>query len=195
MKKQKNINIPEYLKDFSPEGATAAVRRRMENATPRKPWRFAMLCVVVAVASFLSGVSIMHASQKMPEEPQQPIMVIHDRAAWELNDQDAALVCAAVAGVARGEAQLAKEAVAQVIRDTAKEISVAEAIEIARLPMAPDDVTEEVVQAVSRIAEGYNAIDESITYCYNPAVQDGTWHESQQFVAQIGNIRFFRSAN
>lgn len=54
------------------------------------------------------------------------------------------------------------------------------------------EVTESVKDAVTAVFEnGYRVTDENILWFYNPSMCASEWHESQQFVIELGDHRFF----
>lgn len=55
-----------------------------------------------------------------------------------------------------------------------------------------ENITESVKKAVSAVFdEGYKITDEPILYFYAPKSVKSKWHESQNFVIEIGGHRFF----
>ena len=57
----------------------------------------------------------------------------------------------------------------------------------------PTDSVEEAVSAV--FDDGYKITDEFILYFYAPRYSKGKWHETQKFVIEEGNHRFFTGWN
>lgn len=59
-----------------------------------------------------------------------------------------------------------------------------------------EDVTESVKNAVANVFDaGENVTDEPILYFYAPKATDSAWHESQDFVIEHKDHRFFKEAN
>ena len=55
-----------------------------------------------------------------------------------------------------------------------------------------DEPSESVKKAVSAVFDdGYKITDEFILYFYAPKYTTSKWHESQDFVMEIGGHRFF----
>lgn len=193
--KQLNIKVPEYLTEMSDEGQKKAIGRRVAKAQADAPKRRRRLAGgILALAALVVCMTAMLAKPTDPVEAEvvTKTVVIHDRAAWSLTAEDADVVCRVVSAVAKGEPKLAQEAVAQSLRNAmeSNECSVQDVIDWGKYPV-DDTYTEEIAAAVSRVMEGYNAIDAKILFSYNPAVQSGEWHEAQNFVCQIGNLKFF----
>lgn len=57
----------------------------------------------------------------------------------------------------------------------------------------PTDSVKEAVAAV--FDRGEKVVDEPILYFYAPKLCNSRWHESQQFVIELGNTRFFKEWN
>lgn len=56
--------------------------------------------------------------------------------------------------------------------------------------------TDSVKQAVSAVFDdGYQIISEPILYFYAPKLSSSKWHETQCFVTEVGNHRFFKQWN
>lgn len=53
------------------------------------------------------------------------------------------------------------------------------------------NVSDDSIRAVSRVFDDGELMHESVLWFYNPAIAISNWHESQQFVAEIGGHRFF----
>lgn len=54
-----------------------------------------------------------------------------------------------------------------------------------------EDVSDETIRAVSRVFDFGDVTHETVLWFYAPKWCDSSWHESQQFVAEIGGHRFF----
>ena len=54
-----------------------------------------------------------------------------------------------------------------------------------------ENVSEETERAVAEVFERGNKTHDSVLWFYAPKWCNSKWHESQQFVAEIGSHRFF----
>lgn len=54
-----------------------------------------------------------------------------------------------------------------------------------------DNVSDDAIRAVSRVFDDGEIMHETVLWFYNPKRVASNWHESQQFVAEIGGHRFF----
>lgn len=205
MRKGIYIKIPFGFCEMSPEAQAAGIRRRMDRAAqslPRK--RRLIVAGMVLSAVFVCSLSPLLAdtSAKNPAVPVTEAAELNptvftvrvlDRDQWELTPDEAALVSRVVEAVAGGEPDLCKKAVAQSIRCASQRMgmSVEDVIGWGRYPVA-EAASEESILAVERVREGYDAVDDMILWAYNPSVQSGEWHEAQEFVCQLGSMRFFQ---
>ena len=95
---------------------------------------------------------------------------------------------------AGGEPYTGQVAVAQCIRDTAIRDSIRPSEVIVEYKYTPDrkEPTQSVQEAVRAVFDdGESAIDTAY-YFYAPALVTSKWHESMEFVAELGGHRFFR---
>lgn len=54
------------------------------------------------------------------------------------------------------------------------------------------EATDSVKKAVSAVFDnGEKIVDEPILYMYAPLLCDSKWHESQRFIIEVDNVRFF----
>jgi len=205
MRKDIYIKIPLGFCEMSPEAQAAGVRRRMDRATQSLPKKRRLLVAgMVLSAVFVCSLSPLLADTSAAD-PVVPIVEaadlnpavltvrVLDRDQWELAPDEAALVSCVVEAVAAGESDLCKKAVAQSIRCASERMgmTVEDVIGWGRYPVA-ESASEESIHAVERIREGYDAVDDTILWAYNPSVQSSEWHETQEFVCQLGSMRFFQ---
>lgn len=110
------------------------------------------------------------------------------------SDYEYHVTCAIVMGEAGGESTRGQQLIAQSILDgcilegmTPSELRVAYSYQGWN-----ENYTQEVMDAVDYIfVEGNRVTEEPTLYMYNPAMCISSWHESQNFVTQEGNVRFF----
>lgn len=186
------------MKELSPATVQKSILRRAQ--TEKKASRRRKMVSLTLVTSIVVLVLCIGMASPRPEPAQQSapsqseVTVVQSiYCLWNINAQDRETVEQAVACVAAGESELCQQAVAQAIRNTCdrENISVDECIAKYQYPLFTLSVTDSVKKAVDAVVSGKDAIDADLAYCYNPKVQDGTFHESQQYVCTIGNIRFF----
>lgn len=113
-----------------------------------------------------------------------------------LDDAERHIIECMVAGEAKGEPYEGKQAVAQCIYN-AMVMDGLTASEVRRVykysgwddePEAYSDVADAVSAVFDR---GEMAVDAPILFFYAPKRCKGGWHETQNFVAEIGNHKFF----
>lgn len=190
----KTINIPDYFSELSEGGKVRAIERRVAKAgNPKVNLPRLLLTAALCTVALTVGLTMRPESKPLEPDVVTVYETIHDREAWDITEEEQVLVTRVVSAMARGETPLTMEAVAQCVRNTceAKNMTVAEAVEWGRFPIDQKAISQTVKDAVSRVMAGYNAVDSTVMYAYNPAVQDGNWHETLNFVCQIGALRFF----
>ena len=195
MKKKFSITIdPEMIGKLSPEVVKTGVERRARVAS--KIHHRQCITMVMLLISVLVSVGLFaFASPESVEPPVEYVYVnITEAGPWYLALDEIELVEQVVQTVANGEQALVKQAVAQAIRNGCEKesISVCELISKYKYPCDEKiTVVESTKDAVNRILLGYTAVDTPLLFCYNPKYQDGNWHETLNFVCEVGNIRFF----
>lgn len=194
---EKIINLPAFVCETA--DGRAFITKKLSAKRPRRtiPDLFAILVVITMTIIAICYVTLTPSPGHrevvdVPKVIEVPISV-SDRIAWEITSEEEELVARVVAAMARGEDNLTQQAVAQSIRNTCemKNMTVEEAIEWGRYPVYTGDVPASCKGVTQKVMEGYNAVDDILLYCYNPDTQSGEWHESQEFVAQVGSLRFF----
>lgn len=191
MKKRITISVPEnFTSNKSNEAIKAGIERRMASANPVAK-RNRIIALVISVVLAISTMAVALAGGKPAGVKERAVMPEREITTWMLSDDERAAVEAAVMAVAGGESSLCQQAAAQAIRNTCEDygMSVSQVLTEWQYP-SNSNVSDDVKDAVSYVID-YKAVNERLHCFYNPAVQDGTWHESQTFVMQIGNVRFF----
>jgi spore germination cell wall hydrolase CwlJ-like protein len=120
-----------------------------------------------------------------PEEPE-PYYALTDSERYEIEQ-----VVMAEAG---GEAYDGQVAVAQCIRDTAirDKLRPSEVIVEYKYTPTRKEPTQSVREAVSAVFDDGESVIDTAYYFYAPALVTSKWHESMEFVAELGGHRFFR---
>lgn len=54
-----------------------------------------------------------------------------------------------------------------------------------------EDVSDETIRAVSAVFDDGDTTHDTVLWFYAPKLCNGTWHETQRFVCEVGNHRFF----
>ena len=192
---------PEEMAGLMPETVKKSIARRAASASNReRRRRIVTFCLLVASVVITLAVGVFADTKNGYHEQADNIQAQvqtseAESARWNISEDELRLVEMATMSSARGESQLAMQAVCQCIRTTCEKqgLSVAEAIAASRFPTKyTGEVSSDCEAAVRAVAEGTKAVNEDILYCYNPAVQDGSWHESQTYVCTIGSLRFFK---
>lgn len=197
----KNVYIkvnPEQMESLTPETVKASVARRAASAGNRMMRRRLLtLCLLAAsvVTTLLVGAFADTRKDATQDVPAQVIAYYRQGIGpWDISKEETELVEAAVMAVARGEDSLTMQAVAQALRNTCEStgLSVADAIKEYGYPMFSGSTSDACRKAVAAVVEeGIMAVNDDLRYSYNPAVQDGTWHETMHYVCTIGNLKFY----
>ena len=123
--------------------------------------------------------------------PPEPI------AFFELTPEQRTLIEQVVSAESRGEPYAGQLAVAQCILNACMidGITPEQAIEKYKYTTARAEPTDSVKEAVAAVFDrGEYITEEPLLYFYNPALVDSEFHESQDFVIEINNHRFFKEA-
>lgn len=196
-----SISVPMYLAEMTPDAALACLQHRAQRARAKEPAqnhpmrRRMMTFGIVFVTAMLLCMGIVYSMSDTEQQPVEPVTTVAAQPpiAWSLTDVELAQVNSAVMGVARGESPLAMQAVAQCIHQTCSATNqpVSKVLADNAYPIWDGEPSQECVQAVQAVMNGTDAIAAPIYWCYNPAVQEGTWHQSRTLVCTIGNLKFF----
>ncbi len=115
-------------------------------------------------------------------------------ASYDISSDDRLLVEQVVMAESGAEPYIGQIAVAQCILDAAvfEGVSPSEIIKKYSYTKIRKEPSRSVKAAVSAVFDyGTRACDGRILYFYAPAFGTSKWHEGQDFVAEIGNHRFF----
>lgn len=113
---------------------------------------------------------------------------------YELTDKERTIVAQVVMAEAEGEPFAGKVAVAQCILNASEKDGIRpdETVTKYKYAKTRPEPNEEVLEAVAAVFDlGYIAAKDPIIYFYNPDKVASSWHESQDFVIEINNHRFF----
>lgn len=125
------------------------------------------------------------------EEPQEPAVF------YALTPEQRTLIEQVVSAESRGEPYDGQVAVAQCILNACLKdgITPEKAIKKYKYTSARVEPTASVKEAVAAVFDrGEGITEEPIMYFYAPALVNSKWHESQIFVIEIANHRFFKEA-
>lgn len=193
---------PTMIETLSPEAVKSGIERRVARAKPGRRKAFTALMLAAALLMSIGVMAFANTFETTPvetsAEPGELIkLYIHTppMGPWELTDADQLAVMNAVAAAACGEPPLVQQAVAQAIRQgcesTGNDVNTLLAARRYSTKWN-EEIPTSVRDAVLRVIDGYQAVDAQLGYCYNPAAQDGSWHESNRtLVCTIGNLKFF----
>ena len=116
---------------------------------------------------------------------------------FTLTPEQRTLIEQVVSAESRGEPYDGQVAVAQCILNAClkDDITPEKAIKKYKYTSARVEPTRSVREAVAAVFDrGEGITDEPIIYFYNPAIVESEFHESQTFVIEIKNHRFFKEA-
>ena len=114
---------------------------------------------------------------------------------FHLTDEERYIVECVVMGEAQGEPYEGQVLVAQCIlnaclRDGIQPSQVRKNYKYAGWKENPSDSVKKAVSAV--FDDGFKVTAEEVLYFYAPKYCTSSWHESQTFVTEVGNHRFFK---
>lgn len=131
------------------------------------------------------------STEPAAEEPQEPAVF------YALTQEQRTLIEQVVSAESRGEPYDGQVAVAQCILNACLKdgITPEKAIKKYKYTSARVEPTRSVREAVAAVFDrGEGVTEEPIMYFYAPALVNSKWHESQIFVIEIANHRFFKEA-
>lgn len=137
------------------------------------------------------------AETQSPETTEQTEGPTELAVFFELTVEERTLIEQVVSAESRGEPYDGQVAVAQCILNACLKdgIRPAEAIVEYKYTGAREEPTHSVREAVAAVFDrGEGVTEEPIIYFYNPALASGEFHETQIFVIEIKNHRFFKEA-
>ena len=137
------------------------------------------------------------AETQSPETTEQTEASTEPAVFFKLTTEERTLIEQVVSAESRGEPYDGQVAVAQCILNACLKdgIRPAEAIVEYKYTKNRVEPTSSVRAAVAAVFDrGEGVTDEPIVYFYNPAIGCGDFHETQIFVIEIKNHRFFKEA-
>ena len=137
------------------------------------------------------------AETQSPETTEQTEGPTEPAVFFELTDEERTLIEQVVSAESRGEPYDGQVAVAQCIlnaclKDNIRPAAVLKKYHYTTARVEPTGSVRRAVAAVFDRGEGVT--DEPIIYFYNPNLCESEFHESQTFVIEIQNHRFFKEA-
>jgi len=137
------------------------------------------------------------AETQSPETTEQTEGPTEPAAFYELTDEERDLIERVLSAECRGEPYDGQVAVAQCILNACLKHNIRPAEAIVKYKYTKNRVepTASIRRAVAAVFDrGEGVTDEPILYFYNPAIGCGDFHETQDFVLEIQNHRFFKEA-
>ena len=137
------------------------------------------------------------AETQSPETTEQTEGPTEPAAFYELTDEERDLIERVLSAECRGEPYDGQVAVAQCILNACLKDGIRPAEAIVKYKYTKNRVepTASIRRAVAAVFDrGEGVTDEPILYFYNPAIGCGDFHETQDFVLEIQNHRFFKEA-
>ena len=174
-------------------------RRTREQRKADASARFAAICLFLAMLFILAAVlSVNTAGQPYTGEPP----VVEDKLPGEdtpaqgcacITAEDRATLEHIVEGEAGGESYDGKRWVATCLLNAMRKDGMnAEEVRTAYQYVGwSEDVSDETIHAVSQVFDFGDVTHDTALWFYAPKWCNSPWHESQQFVAEIGGHRFF----
>lgn len=138
-----------------------------------------------------------YESSKDTAEPISAVQSVYEPMRYELTEDERITVEQVVAAEAIGEPYDGQMAVAECILNACEKdgIRPLKVIDKYKYAKSRKDPTESVKEAVGAVFDrGETITDGQILYFYAPGRTKSNWHESQEFVTEIGGHRFFEEA-
>lgn len=203
----------ERKREATPTQKRTAIRRRrfLKYIVPRA---LAALILIAAVATLIACISTevnggddepsketigitTTEETKSPETTAQTEASTEPAAFYELTAEERTLIEQVVSAESRGEPYDGQVAVAQCIlnaclKDNLRPEAVLKKYHYTTARVEPTSSVRSAVAAVFDRGEGVT--DEPIIYFYNPNLCESEFHESQIFVIEIQNHKFFKEA-
>lgn len=170
----------------------------------------ALILSVVAWALLIAHLLVTSAeSAEVPTEPEPAAAVVHipgdDIPAteyayydgplvyYEITTDDRYTLQCIVQGEAGGESYDGKRWVATCLLNAMRKDSLTaeEARTAYQYAGWSEAVSDETIKAVSAVFDDGDTTHDTVLWFYAPKLCNGTWHETQQFVAEIGGHKFF----
>lgn len=201
----------ETQKQIQQRRATRRRRRLLKYTIPRALFALLLIAVITILIACMStnvtgggtGADETTAGTETSAETQSPETTEQTEAStepavfFELTAEERTLIEQVVSAESRGEPYDGQVAVAQCILNACLKdgIRPAEAIVEYKYTGAREEPTRSVREAVAAVFDrGEGVTEEPIIYFYNPALASGEFHETQIFVIEIKNHRFFKEA-
>ena len=159
----------------------------------------ALICCIVS-AFTTKAETVEPAQASYPAEPKIiEVIVIPPEpiAFFELTPEQRTLIEQVVSAESRGEPYVGQLAVAQCILNACikDDITPEQAIVKYKYTTNRAEPTDSVKEAVAAVFDRGEVItEEPLLYFYNPELVTSNFHESQDFVIEINNHRFFKEA-
>ena len=162
-----------------------------------------LLSLIVFAVGIMGGIEILNNKQDqlqteiqaLEELPAPIIIKVTQGEEYPLSDKERDYVERVVMAEAGGEDIIGQVLVAQCILNSClqDEIRPVEVCIKKDYTEPAKYVTESVKESVSLVFDnGYKYTDENIQHFYAPDKVKSEWHESQEFVLEYGNHRFFK---
>lgn len=201
----------ETQKQIQQRRAARRRRRLLKYTIPRALFALLLIAVITILIACMStdvtgggtgadettaGIET-SAETQSPETTEQTEGPTEPAVFFELTAEERTLIEQVVSAESRGEPYDGQVAVAQCILNACLKdgIRPAEAIVEYKYTGAREEPTRSVREAVAAVFDrGEGVTEEPIIYFYNPALASGEFHETQIFVIEIKNHRFFKEA-
>ena len=201
----------ETQKQIQQRRAVRRRRRLLKYTIPRALFALLLIAVITILIACMStdvtgggtGADETTAGTETSAETQIPETTVQTEAStepvvfFELTTEERTLIEQVVSAESRGEPYDGQVAVAQCILNACLKdgIRPAEAIVEYKYTKSRVEPTSSVRAAVAAAFDrGEGVTDEPIVYFYNPVIGCGDFHETQIFVIEIKNHRFFKEA-
>lgn len=180
--------------------------QRKADASARIAWICFLLlgaCLIVALITDADSAEETLAEPMKPatEEPfegedtpaTEYSYLVESPLFYEITAEDRATLQCIVQGEAGGESLEGKMWVATCLLNAMRKDDMAAAEVRAAYQYAGwnENVSDETICAVSRVFDDGEITHDTVLWFYAPKLCNGSWHETQQFVAEIGGHKFF----
>lgn len=184
----------ETQKQIQQRRAARRRRRLLKYTIPRALFALLLIAVITILIACMST-NVTSAETQNPETTEQAETTTEPVVFFELTAEERTLIEQVVSAESRGEPYDGQVAVAQCIlnacmKDNLRPEDVLKKYHYTTARVEPTSSVRAAVTAVFDRGEGVT--DEPIIYFYNPNLCESEFHESQIFVIEIQNHRFFK---
>lgn len=178
--------------------------QRKADASARMAWICFLLMGLLLLLYAMKPPEADPTPAPQPEEQPVTVSVIEEPATeyayyngplvyYEITADDRVTLQCIVQGEAGGESLEGKMWVATCLLNAMRKdnMTAAEVRTAYQYAGWNEDISDETISAVSRVFDDGEVTHSAVLWFYAPKLCNGSWHETQRYVATIGNHKFF----